>query len=45
LIENEKDFTDQIEEHLSKSNEDLAKEMTTEFVINMIKTWLSGFHI
>lgn len=45
LIENEKDITDAIEEHLSKTNEDLAKEMTTDFVINMINTWLSSFQI
>jgi len=33
LIEREKDITDAIDEHLAKSNEDLAKEMTPEFVI------------
>jgi len=45
LIEREKDITDTIEEHLAKTNEDLAKEMSTEFVIEMIKEWLSGFTI
>ena len=40
LIEREKEITDTIEEHLAKPNEDLAKEMTTENVIAMIKEWL-----